>query len=546
MLFLLFYLVFLKKHAEISRRVKPSNKEIDKKWIILLCFLIALTISLTFHLCPINGQSAGIDSSVFLYIGKRMHMGDVPYRDLFDHKGPLLFFIQYFGLFLSGESFFGVWIIELICLTLSIYFTYRILQLLDSHNTILDFLTILFSFLVIGLQLFEGGNITEEYALPAVTFFCYVFLKFIKTGVCSKWEAFFSGLGFISVCLIRINMVGVWMVGLPLITGILFFKKQVRVLLGYILWFIAGVLTILLPCILYLLATNSFSEMLRYYYLFNLDYTKEYGSGGIGSLNQLKSILYFAKSIWPVTLAVATYSLAWVKKNATKLFRKNITTLGKVEQMREACLIMLGLTTIFATMSAKNFPHYIVVLIPFFAVFLQYSLLQLNELLDKTIRWRIPSDTTADYSIYSLIFMFVVFLIIAANFLILPYTLVEATPDVTTEYLKNNTNESDNVLIVGNACYGYLNSRRWYSGKFFYQAPPINASSIALSDFTHDFEENDPKVILIPYDRYNDTTKISSMLDKKTESGIYKKEILGVKEAPLIVYRKLQKASRPD
>ena len=143
-LFLLFFLVFLRKNTSKKNRketldksrVKKSNepdnftndRKLKKKWTIILCFMIALIIALTFSLCPINGQSAGIDSSVFLYIGKQMQHGAVPYRDLFDHKGPLLFFIQYFGLLLSGEKFFGVWIIELVCLTMAIYFTYRAIE----------------------------------------------------------------------------------------------------------------------------------------------------------------------------------------------------------------------------------------------------------------------------------------------------------------------------------------------------------------------------------------------------------------------------------
>ena len=551
-LFLLFCLIFFKKnvlnrnHNIISEKTQLSEKlsRIDSKkepkqgWVIFLCFLIALTIALTFSLCPINGQSAGIDSSVFLYIGKRMQSGAVPYRDLFDHKGPLLFFIQYFGLLFSGDKFFGVWIIELVCLTVAIYFSYKTLQILNNKNTVINFLTILLSYLVIGLQLFEGGNLTEEYALPAIAFFGYVFSKFLKTGECTRWETFGAGLGFMAVCLIRINMIGFWMMGLPIIVGVLVLKRQSKKILWYMFWFIMGSLIVLLPCLIYLLLTNSLVNMWKYYFVFNSDYAKNYGGGGIGSLNQLKSIFFFMKLVWPATLAIIIYTLAWLKRGFNKIFKRCVVGVKKDELIRLTCLAIFGFTLSLATMSAKNFLHYIMVLIPFFAIFLQYLLIQINQYSSKIFKWQIPDDTELDYSIRGLGLVFGFFLAVTANFYILPHILTEATPDLATEYLQKTTKKDDNVLIAGNACYGYLNSGRKYSGKFFYQTPPINASKIALLDFWEDFEKNKPKVILIPYDKYNDTTKISDYLDKKTADGDYNKEILGPSETPLKVYRK--------
>ena len=543
-LFLLFCLIFFKKNTlnkknniisektQLSEKLSKTNskKEPKRGWTFFLCFLIALTIALTFSLCPINGQSAGIDSSVFLYIGKRMQSGVVPYRDLFDHKGPLLFFIQYFGLLFSGDKFFGVWIIELICLTVAIYFSYKTLQILNSKNTVINFLTILLSYLVIGLQLFEGGNLTEEYALPAIAFFGYVFSKFLKTGECTRWETFGAGLGFMAVCLIRINMIGFWMVGLPIIVSVLAFKRQFKKMLWYILWFILGSLIVLLPCLIYLLLTNSLVDMWKYYFVFNFDYAKNYGNGGIGSLNQLRSIFFFIKLVWPATLAIIIYTLAWLKRGFNKIFNRRVAGVEKDELIRLTYLAIFGFALSLATMSAKNFLHYIMVLIPFFVIFLQYLLIQINRYSSKIFKWQIPDDTELDYSIRGLGLVFGFFLAVTANFYILPHILVEAPPDLATEYLQKNTKKDDNILIAGNACYGYLNSGRKYSGKFFYQTPPINASKIALLDFWEDFEKNKPKVILIPYDKYNDTTKISDYLDNK--------EILGPSETPLKIYRK--------
>ena len=61
----------------------------------------------------IRGEST-TDSSVFRTIAMMMRYGYMPYRDSFDHKGPLLYIIEFVGDSLGGTS--GIWVIELIAI----------------------------------------------------------------------------------------------------------------------------------------------------------------------------------------------------------------------------------------------------------------------------------------------------------------------------------------------------------------------------------------------------------------------------------------------
>ena len=78
------------------------------------CACITLAASTLFRLFPGNNRPPAEDSSVFLYIGKRMLEGKLPYRDLFDHKGPILYLIEVLGLRLSPHSTNGVWMLEVL------------------------------------------------------------------------------------------------------------------------------------------------------------------------------------------------------------------------------------------------------------------------------------------------------------------------------------------------------------------------------------------------------------------------------------------------
>ena len=55
--------------------------------------------------------AAPSDIGIFLIIGKGIEHGMVPYRDLFDIKGPLGFFITSIGYFLTPHSKLGQFII---------------------------------------------------------------------------------------------------------------------------------------------------------------------------------------------------------------------------------------------------------------------------------------------------------------------------------------------------------------------------------------------------------------------------------------------------
>ena len=57
-------------------------------WVLFL-FLMLFSIATN----PFANTSSG-DSAIFSYVGLRWCEGFVPYRDYFDHKGPMIFLIN--------------------------------------------------------------------------------------------------------------------------------------------------------------------------------------------------------------------------------------------------------------------------------------------------------------------------------------------------------------------------------------------------------------------------------------------------------------------
>ena len=105
----------------------------------------------------------GIDSGIFLYGAQTILHGAVPYRDFWENKPPGIYFIDAVGLWLGGGSRWGIWALEWISLWLAACFGFQAIR--EAFGNI----PALFagaSLLAAFARVFQGGNFTEEYALP--------------------------------------------------------------------------------------------------------------------------------------------------------------------------------------------------------------------------------------------------------------------------------------------------------------------------------------------------------------------------------------------
>ena len=80
----------------LPQKVTIIRKDTGKRLVeVVFCVCTAFAVSTLFRLFPGNNRFPTEDSSVFLYIGERMTEGGIPYRDFFDHKGPMLYFVEF-------------------------------------------------------------------------------------------------------------------------------------------------------------------------------------------------------------------------------------------------------------------------------------------------------------------------------------------------------------------------------------------------------------------------------------------------------------------
>ena len=228
----------------------------------------------------------GIDSSVFQTVAFYMSKGYMPYKDVFDHKGPLIYIYNWIGMQISYGR--GIWLLEYVSLFITFFILYKIARL--TSPPFLSALTLFIS----GSGLFgyfQGGNLTEEYALPFLSVGVLIFTDFFLNNKISKIRLILSGFCFGAVCLLRINMISVW-VAFPIAVLIkCIHEKNIVQIRKLSFYFGLGTLTIIIPILSWLICNGAFAEFISDYLIFNILYVRAPSTGIINKINVVNFFL---------------------------------------------------------------------------------------------------------------------------------------------------------------------------------------------------------------------------------------------------------------
>ncbi len=170
--------------------------------------------------------------------------GFLPYRDIFDNKGPLLYLINFLGILLTNHGYMGIWLIEVIFMFFDLVFIDKICRLFFNNRI---FSIFIISFLAIPIATFlEGGNYSEEYAMPFILMSLYYFIKYILYPDKYKYyESLITGISMAFVLLLRPNMITLWLVYALFFLFDFIKKKKFVELSETIFYFFVGLLSVL-------------------------------------------------------------------------------------------------------------------------------------------------------------------------------------------------------------------------------------------------------------------------------------------------------------
>lgn len=233
---------------------------------LLLSIVGYLTYLFAVNTSPII-DCPGIDSAVFIYIAKGMMRGLMPYVDMFDHKGPLMYLSQYLGL-QTGLGVAGIWLLEATLFTGAVCIAFKNLRQLFGRAVAWVYAFLHIAFFVLTC---ECGDTTESWALPFVTLTAINLVKQIKLGY-SRWDDFVVGVGVGAILLLRPNMVAAGIVYCFYVLVAAIQAKDIRRFLTQAVAVASGMVMVLLPVFVWLTLKGALVEMWKDYIIFNLAY----------------------------------------------------------------------------------------------------------------------------------------------------------------------------------------------------------------------------------------------------------------------------------
>ena len=249
--------------------------------------LIVLVVLILFS--PANTPVLPRDEGVFVYIGQGILEGKVPYRDLWDHKGPLIYYINALGLWVGQHSLWGIWLVEALMLAASLVLLYRLLRTTLGRGAALFGLLLWLA----GFAIVMGGNVVEEYAVPLSVL--AVVLALQRTRRAGIWLGILAGLVF----MLRPNEVAGAIVALLFVLGDHLQADGRKAVIRSMLEFGGGFLLVGGGFAAYFASNHALSDLLSSVFLFNLYYVS---TGGNPILSLLSGAAYLAV---PALFAVA-------------------------------------------------------------------------------------------------------------------------------------------------------------------------------------------------------------------------------------------------
>ncbi|MBN9379633.1 MAG: hypothetical protein J0H74_02630 [Chitinophagaceae bacterium] len=274
----------------------------------LLAASVVLNLPYTPYYNPLH-----CDTEIYRYVALVIKKGGVPYRDVFDHKPPLIYFINYTGLFLGG------WLQWLINTLLAMLATLLFFRLGRKYRLAYPWLLpLLFNLMLRDILICGTGGMTREYTtVLLLIFFCVM----MEEG---RWRYYVLGI----------------------LTGLTFFTQQEQVLalapfFAYafirkddhipvgqrILGSVSGALLVTLPIILYFAFHHALEPFFRDAFGFNFGwYTTAIKSSFGDHLRRIKLVLDAGNYELPflVAMTLGIGALVWFRSNSKWLIATSL------------------------------------------------------------------------------------------------------------------------------------------------------------------------------------------------------------------------------
>jgi len=260
----------------IKEEVLSTNKIAEKKELSLWkVYCICLAISTIFFFLfgfnsPIYAFNSDPDYQWFMTLGNGFVHGKIPYRDLFEQKGPIVYFVTAFCCLFPTPRLMML-IIEIFSISLFFFFAYRICRKhLNTFYSLIAVLILAFAIFTSWCRIFRSCTV-EEFMLPIYAYFLLCWLEFLQEKRAWTWiRSLCLGLCFGVMLWVKYTLF--YFMLTPMIIWLILSlrRRQIKTLTLNALWMIAGVLIITAPVLIFYALHHALDDLIYCYFYINL------------------------------------------------------------------------------------------------------------------------------------------------------------------------------------------------------------------------------------------------------------------------------------
>ncbi|MBD3279739.1 MAG: hypothetical protein GF390_03440 [Candidatus Pacebacteria bacterium] len=429
------------------------NKIITTKLKWLLSVLILTTFGSVIFYYSLNKSLPFIDSGVFLYIGWLMNHGLVPYKDIWDHKAPLILMINYLAMSVSQGQLWGLWLVEYF-FQLASWLTAAWLLGKKWGRTVM-LIAILMMIHSLHPQLFNKGNFAQEYAL--VIQFMSVVIYWLWQRLGKPIFLLLQGLMFTLLFLLQPNLIAVQV---AVVLALLIQSKSWSARVKNLAYYGVGALVSILVIVSYFAYHQALTAFWDQVWHFNSIYSQA------GFSERVKALLFGLDLVTQSGLVFyAGIGAALALKQL--LISKNRQ---KLDSVLLIAVIWLPMELLFTLVSGRSYRHYFMTWLPVLTILTAYALFKVQQqfLRLKNQAW---SEILAKLALIIMVFplsinlsyqLYTALLHLRADYEInFAFRMPPGEVSYFIDYLQQHTQADDYVLMwSGSAMVNYAAKRR--------------------------------------------------------------------------------------
>ncbi|MHA8137858.1 glycosyltransferase family 39 protein [Lactobacillaceae bacterium Scapto_B20] len=346
-----------------------ANQKLTWPFLLLTAGLSLFITAFITTTSPLFAFNISWDGNTMFTVGKGLWHGLMPYRDLFDQRGPLIYLMNSLAALLSYKTFIGVYLFEALSIFFTIVFAYKIINLRFSrpiaYAASFTMLPIVFND-----YFFENGELPESLIMPMVLSLIYIVLKNNGKDETNP-QLFWQGFALALVFWTKYSLVLPWVAFFGLIAVQSIVNQNWQQLFKRVWISLSGFLTVSIPLLLFYGIMGALRALWRVYFEINIKY---YPQSQVLSIKLFKTLFGFIFRNWR-TMSISTIfiigALYLIFNRSFKWFPKLIIATG------------MGFEVIMIAGNANSYRYYFVGL-GVYMVFLAFLIaMGLTKLVDQ-------------------------------------------------------------------------------------------------------------------------------------------------------------------